>query len=258
VHGAKRNIRCSGVPGGGLPQVAKRRISTQDRDRFREGEMKWILSLLGFLLAGQMAYAEDCSSIADRFEQIACRGRARIPSVLKEKATAAAQGGMARTSPAPDAVPGVDALGKWRIRREKSIMSDRINVTVYVESNEIIDCGWNKGARITLVMQCEENTTRLYFATGCHMTSSEYDGYGVIQYRLDDDPPGSVKGDESTDKRALGLWRGKQSIPLIRKMLGKSSLAARMTPFGENPFIATFDIGGVDSAASVVRKECGW
>lgn len=103
-----------------------------------------------------------------------------------------------------------------------------------------------------------ENTTALFFATHCHMTSSRYNDYGDIEYRLDRDPAGVVSANESTDSSSLGLWSGARSIPFIKGMFGKSELVVRMTPYGESPFMATFDISGLEKRIAPLREACGW
>lgn len=137
-------------------------------------------------------------------------------------------------------------------------MTDRTNVYMHVDSDEIIDCGWNRGEKIRMVARCVDNTTSLIFQTGCHMTSSNYSDYGHIQYRLDDAPAQTVRASESTNNRALGLWNGGRSIPVLKQMIGKERIIVRMTPYGENPFTATFDISGFEEAAASLRQECGW
>lgn len=127
-----------------------------------------------------------------------------------------------------------------------------------VESNEVGDCGWNNGSKISLVLRCHENTTSLYFVTGCRMTSGDYNDYGDISYRLDDDRARTVGGHESTNNRSLGLWTGGRSIPVIKQMFGKTQMVVRMTPYGENPFTATFDIAGLNEAISPLREACHW
>ncbi|MGB3503491.1 MAG: type VI secretion system-associated protein TagO [Mesorhizobium sp.] len=148
--------------------------------------------------------------------------------------------------------------GKWILHTEKSAMTDQATVVLSLESNESPNCGWNKGAKINLVLRCMENRTVAYFDTGCHMTSSDYNSYGDIQYRVDDAKAVTVGGNASTDNRSLGLWSGGKSVPFIKRLIGKTKLTARMTPYGESPFTASFDIGGLEGSLEPLRKACGW
>lgn len=158
----------------------------------------------------------------------------------------------------PKAAPVSRPTGKWRIRKEVSKLTDEPTVVMVVESNEVVDCGWNRGKRISLVLRCMENKTVLYFDTGCHMASSDYNDYGDITYRIDDEAARTVAGNASTDNRALGLWSGGRSIPVIKQMLGKSQMVARMTPFSESPFTATFDIAGIEETIKPLQEACHW
>ena len=148
--------------------------------------------------------------------------------------------------------------GKWTVSSQTSKMTDDVDVVIGTESEEVINCGWNKGGKITLVIRCMEKRTSLYFDTGCHMASSDYDSYGEIQYRLDTEKTRTISGDASTNNRALGLWSGGKSIPIIKQMFGKSEMVVRMTPYSENPFTATFDVANLDEAVKPLRKSCGW
>jgi type VI secretion system protein VasI len=191
----------------------------------------WTVSLIaagGFALT---ALAEEaCTEIANDLGRLACYDKlsGRTPSTSSETKSQ-----------------------KWGIQEQTSKLTDDKTINLVVESDEVINCGWNKGAKIALVVRCHEKKTALFFSTGCHMTSSEYNDYGKVEYR-------SFNGEASTDHKALGLWSGGKSIPVIKQMIGGTKLVARMTPYSESPFTATFDITGLEDAAKSVRKECGW
>ena len=148
--------------------------------------------------------------------------------------------------------------GRWQAQTEKSALTDQTTVVLSLDSNETPDCGWNRGAKIKLVLRCMENRTVAYFDTGCHMASSEYSSYGKIQYRVDDEKAQTADGDASTDNKSLGLWTGGQSIPFIKRLLGKQKLTARMTPFSESPFTVSFEVNGLDQSIQPLRDACGW
>lgn len=196
------------------------------------------LTALAFFAATTAVRADNCISIENDLDRLACYDRAEGRSPKVERVTA---------SP-----------GKWVVQKETSKLTDQTNVFLGLQSEEMVNCGWNRNEKITLVVRCHENTTSLYFNTGCHMTSSEYDDYGTVRYRLDDDKARSFKGDASTNNRSLGLWSGGRSIPVIKSMFGKRQMVVRMTPYSENPFTATFNITGLKEAAEPLRKACGW
>jgi type VI secretion system protein VasI len=147
--------------------------------------------------------------------------------------------------------------GAWVVEKSTSKLTDQPTVVMTTRSVETIDCGWSRG-QISLTIRCHENTTSMLFVTGCHMTSSEYNNYGDVTYRLDEEKARTVGMHESTNNRTLGLWRGGQSIPVIKSMFGKSQMVVRMTPFGESPFTANFDINGLETAITPLRQACHW
>ncbi|NTB96921.1 hypothetical protein G6M84_10370 [Agrobacterium tumefaciens] len=197
----------------------------------------WIAMALATSLGGS-ASASGCVDVTSDLDRLACydkeSGRTPTPSSLSSMST------------------------NWEAEEETSKLSDKKSVFLNTRSVEDINCGWNKGAKIWLSLRCHENTTAVIFRTGCHMTSSEYNSYGDIQYRVDAEKSKTLSATESTDNRALGLWSGGKAIPFIKEMIGKEKLVVKMTPYGENPFTATFNIGDLDTVLGPLRKECGW
>jgi type VI secretion system protein VasI len=97
----------------------------------------------------------------------------------------------------------------------------------------------------------------MYLSTGCHLASG-HGGYGTVEYRFDDNPAGKRSFDASTDNRALGLWNGRKSIPLIKQMLGADKAIFRFTPYGNSPVTAKFGISGLAEAIQPLRDACHW
>jgi len=196
------------------------------------------LCLIGAVPAHALASGEDCISVSNDLDRLACYDKAL--------------GRTGKTERLPPA-----SKGTWRVQRETSKLTDQPTVVMSQVSKESIDCRWNKSEKITLVVRCLENKTAMYFSTHCHM-ADRIDGYGRITYRIDDEKARTVEGNASTDSRALGLWAGGKSIPVIKQMLGKSEMIVRMTPFSESSFTATFDITGLDESIKPLRKACNW
>lgn len=184
------------------------------------------------------AAGEGCIQISNDLDRLACYDKA-----------------LGRT---PEQKTEPTAKGNWSVTSETSKLTDQTNVFLRVESDETVNCGWNRGGKVTLYVRCVENKTGLIFATGCHMTSSQYNDYGDVTYRLDDEKAKTVGMQESTNNRSLGLWSGGRSIPVIKQMFDKSQMVVRMTPYGENPFTATFDISGLEESIKPLREACHW
>ncbi|WP_163265588.1 type VI secretion system-associated protein TagO [Chelativorans alearense] len=201
--------------------------------------MRTIVTAAAILAAGSAIAAPDaCIQIDSDLDRLACYDRE------------------AGRTPKQEILP--TPAGKWSVRKETSKLTDQTNVFLTVASEETVNCGWNSGDKIRLYVRCMENSTSLIFQTGCHMTSSDYNDYGHITYRLDDEKARTVSGDESTNNRSLGLWSGGRSIPVIKQMFGKSQMIVRMTPYSESPFTATFNIAGLDEAITPLRQACSW
>jgi type VI secretion system protein VasI len=148
--------------------------------------------------------------------------------------------------------------GNWQTSSRTSEFTDLTSHVISASSQESAACRWNRGEPVHLKVQCLNNATSLVLETNCYMTSSRYRSYGEVLYRIDNEEPKVVRMEASPDNRSLGLWGGENSIPLIREMVGKSKFTARLTPYAEKPFTATFDITGLDEALKDVRAECSW
>jgi len=159
------------------------------------------------------------------------------------------------SEPAPAAQ--MNAPSAWRMNVTQSGMTDQTNVVLTAVSDTPVQCSWG-GGYLTLTARCVENTTALVISGDCHMTSSVYDNSGTVTYRLDDASPATWQMDAATNSRALGLWRGGQSIAQIQRMLGKDTLRVRVQPFGQNAVETTFDISGLNEIIGPLRRACHW
>lgn len=223
------------MPGIDAPVYAQQGMQRGDLGE----DMRSLLIIATVIMAGVApAMAADCLKIDNDLDRLACYDRE------------------AGRTPSASTLP--QGTGKWVVRKETSKLTDQPTVVMSIDSDEVVDCGWNRGQKIGLVLRCMENKTVLYFSTGCHMTASQYNDYGNITYRLDDEKARTVGGDASTDNRALGLWNGGKSIPVIKQMYGRKQMIVRMTPYSESPFTATFDISGAEEASKPLREACGW
>jgi len=104
-----------------------------------------------------------------------------------------------------------------------------------------------------------ENTTALYIEfNGHHMASSQYQDWGDVDLRIDSRDARTIGMDASTDHNVLGLFSGRQAIPVIKSMFSAEKLLARATPFGESPITVTFDVRDLGSEIEPLRAACHW
>lgn len=227
-----------------------------------------ILLPILFGSVGSASAAEDCGLKTSSQERVACAMNA-LNGIAKPKSSTECAtmnvdlDRLACYDAASGRTPKVEAIatpsaGKWQVSKETSALTDDTNVTVALESTESVNCGWNKGGKITLYLRCQEKATSLILSTQCHMTSSEYNDYGDVSYRIDSEKARTANMTESTNNRSLGLWTGGKSIPVIKQMFEKSKMVVRATPFNENPFTVTFDIAGLKDAVKPLQDACKW
>ncbi|WP_306115760.1 type VI secretion system-associated protein TagO [Roseovarius sp. MMSF_3305] len=184
------------------------------------------------------AFAQDCVQINNDLDRLACYDQ------------------KSGRTPKADSLPTL--RGKWNIQRETSEFKDTTDVFVTVSSDEPIGCNrFGTPSRAVLMLRCLENTTSLIINTDCHLASG-FQGYGKVEYRIDDQPASSRSFDASTDNKALGLWSGNKSIPLIKQLFGAERLLVRFTPFNQSPVTAKFEVSGAEDAVTDLRSACNW
>ncbi|MGL1919919.1 MAG: type VI secretion protein [Hyphomicrobiales bacterium] len=145
----------------------------------------------------------------------------------------------------------------WTLRQTVSAMDDTSDVVFSTASKEVIKPRFGEVSNVHLIVRCIENTTGFVLSFGGeHM--ADYQNYGKITYRLDKNRSKSVRMVESTDNRALGLWRGGKSIPFIKGLFGHNNLLIRYTPFNQNSNEVNFNIEGLERVIKPLRKACAW
>ncbi len=149
-------------------------------------------------------------------------------------------------------------FGRWVVHIDSSVMTDQKSVFARIESLEPVPSQYNGSdspARVTL--RCLENTTSVIITMNDNFLA-DIQGYGKVEYRIDRGKLNSVRMKESTDNKALGLWKGRQAIPFIKRLIGSQELILRITPYSQSPVIVTFPIEQVENAVQELRQECGW
>ncbi len=190
-------------------------------------------------IAATGATAQECIEIQDSDARLACYD--------------AAAGFVSTIEPDPS------PPGNWKVGFDTSALRDTRDVYLSTSADTATTCrSFGGGSNIpTLFLRCQENTTSLVIGSNCQMVSG-HSNYGRVDFRIDAEPAGRMNMQESTTNTALGLWRGREAIPFIRRLLGKDKLLVRFIPFNQNPQEFTFDISGLDEAIAPLREECNW
>jgi type VI secretion system protein VasI len=192
---------------------------------------------LGVVSGTSAAAQEECKSIIDDQARLACFDLAY---------------GVRTIAPTDGPSPG-----KWQKSVQQSALTDEKTVVLRLSSDDEIRGQFGDTGPATLILRCLENTTSAYFLFNDHFLA-DIQGYGKVDYRLDQNTMRSANMDVSTDNKALGLWSGGKSIPFLKAMLGHSTMVVRATPFNESSVTVTFDISGIDGAIQELRDTCHW
>ena len=203
--------------------------------------MKKLILACGLLVAINVHASEDCIDIKTDSKRLACYDSAYMPTVTN-------------TTDGDEV-----SKGSWVTSIEESAKNDQTNAFMMLDSENTFIGRWGRSEQHgTLSIQCRENSTQLYFNLGGeHLVSSEYNSYGDVGYRIDDQKLSKWSMVESTNNEALGLWNG-SGIPQLKKLIEGTKLQVWITPYSENEKHLTFDLTGIDDAIKDVRANCNW
>lgn len=202
--------------------------------------MRIAILALALALPGGSALAQQssCGTIADSLERLACYDK--------------------ESGRTPSTETNADKDSEWVVKTQVSKLTDQKGVYLSLQSKEPVSCRFNQSQRAVLSIRCHEDTTAIYISADCHLTSSSYNDYGQLTYRVDDSPSAKINLSESTDNKSLGAWDGGKAIPFIKKLLPGKNLVVQFTPFNESPKMAEFNIAGLDKAIEPLREQCKW
>lgn len=193
---------------------------------------------VALLLLGSAASAQDvshCVGIKDPDDRLNCFDQAFVQT---------------------ETLKGTDN-NAWDVRVNKSALDDSTTVVISTTSSAPIRSRFDGMKNADLLLRCKENTTSAYFIFAGQFMS-DIQGFGRIDYRVDDTKAKHVNARASTDNEALGLWNGGSAIPFIKGIMGGNSLYVRATPYNESMIEMTFPISGLEEAIKPLREACHW
>jgi hypothetical protein len=160
--------------------------------------------------------------------------------------------------PIPDATTHTaEDFGRWTVKEDKSAFDDSATVVLTLNSTEMVRGQFGAPGPATIFLRCKENTTVLYVWMN-ELFLSDIQGFGEVDYRIDNMKAATIRMESSTDNKSLGLWNGDRAIPMINKLLAAEKVVFRATPYNESPVEFSFDLAGIESAILPLRKACSW
>lgn len=141
--------------------------------------------------------------------------------------------------------------GKWIVRKETSPIDDSVNVYLSVLSNETVFSDY-KEVKPSLYIRCAENKTSIFINWMLYLGLDET----RLLTRFDKEKAKTSTWSISTDNKAI-FFRG-NDIKYAKKLMQHEQLLTQITPYGESPVMATFDVSGLSEAIKPLRKACHW
>ncbi len=145
----------------------------------------------------------------------------------------------------------VQGPGKWEGLTKTSPIDDSLNVSILVKSEHNIESGYNV-VWPKLIIRCKENVTNVYVIWNLYLG---LDSTKMLT-RFDKEPARTSTWSMSTGNK--GVFVRGSNIEFIKQMMRHNRLLVRITPYGENPVMATFDIRELAEAIKPLRKACHW
>ena len=147
--------------------------------------------------------------------------------------------------------------GAWMITVDKSALDGSRSVFVSLDSTKALRGQFGGSGKPTLILRCMENTTSAYLSVMDYVLS-DIEGYGRVDFRVDDRKADHSNMVVSADNHSLGLWNGKAALPFIKDLFEGNTAVFRLTPFNESPVEFSFHISGVEAAVKSLREACKW
>lgn len=147
--------------------------------------------------------------------------------------------------------------GKWFVRNKKSPIDDSVNVFISLQSENEITSGYNT-VRPSLYIRCAENKTNVYIVWELYL------GIDTTRMltRFDKNRATTTTWSISTDNKAVffkpGFLSGISDKAFVKKLMKHNRLLTQITPYGESPVMATFDVKGLSEAVKPLRQACHW
>lgn len=138
--------------------------------------------------------------------------------------------------------------GKWSTSTSSDPLTDKSVYLAFLDADQ----GRGKyGGKVDLVVRCKNNSTELYINWNSYLGLDTT----TVTHRVDKNKAITSSWDVSTDHKSTFM---RAPVATLKQMLAGESFIANVTPYGESPVTAVFDIKGAEVALQDIRKGCGW
>jgi hypothetical protein len=146
--------------------------------------------------------------------------------------------------------------GKWQLTDRLNPIDDTKTITLTLTA----ESGRSRfGHPVRFVARCLSKKTDVYIVWSDFLGNDSqivHSNWKDITYRIGQKPAVSQRWPVSTDSKATFApnWAGQ----LLKAMLDETKFVAQVTPHGESPVTAAFDIRGLREVLRPLANTCGW
>jgi type VI secretion system protein VasI len=131
-----------------------------------------------------------------------------------------------------------NAVGKWIIKTEISPIDDKQCIYLSLDSEETVSAGYKKG-RPCLYIRYKEGQLECYIHYGFFIGSDSTS----VTMRMDKKEPRTHNWNISSNHESIFYPSGVKWF--VDNLMESKSLVIRLTPYGESPVTASFDLTGI-------------
>lgn len=139
----------------------------------------------------------------------------------------------------------------WTVTFEKSKIDDSKNVIIFTSSIDDIANKYGKSTKPILVLRCQENENNMYVLWEIFLGT---ESIPVVE-RIDKKKAQTSHWGISTDHTASFK---RSPIGFIKSLSGAERLLLQLTPYGDNPKTAEFNITGIETIIEPLKNACKW
>jgi len=137
--------------------------------------------------------------------------------------------------------------GHWRTDQERNPLDDTPTVTLTLKASS----GRSQfGQPVTLFIRCQSHAVEVFIDWSSYLGMDETQ----VTSRVGTEDAVSEAWSNSTNNQAT-FYQG-DKLALVRRLAATSRYVAEVTPYGESPITAVFDVGGLKAPLTTLSKAC--